>query len=182
LSGNEEFWRKYHQENDKPYEFTQNIRKVASELEIESALEIGCGFGQNLAALNPSIRKVGIDISEYVINISKQRYPNIRFLNGSVLKIPLQEKFDLVFSCAVIQHIKPQLLNQAFDEMFRVSKKYILNIEAYDEIEREINWYRGSDESWTIHMAERWKKFPVKILKDYNVHKEYRLTLSSVVE
>jgi len=178
MSENHEFWQKYHRENDKPYMFTDKIKDAIKGLEIEKVLEIGCGYGNNLAIFERS-DVAGIDLSEYAIEKAKQRYPNFRFYIGNVLQIPLQEQFDLVFTSAVIEHIKPDLLKKAFDEMFRVSKKYILNIEAYDKTEHEINWHRGRNEFWTTHMAKRWLEYPVKVLADYDVHPEYRLTLVS---
>lgn len=124
----------------------------------------------------------GIDLSNYAIQIAKQRFPKFKFYVGNVLQIPLQETFDLVFSCAVIEHIRPPLLDNAFQEMFRVSSKYILNIEAYDDTEHEINWHRGRGEFWTVHVAKRWRNFPVKVLADFDVNEEYRLTLVSKIQ
>ncbi|MGI0021915.1 MAG: class I SAM-dependent methyltransferase [Nitrososphaeraceae archaeon] len=177
MSEDQEFWKKYHLENDAPYLFSDKIKDVTKDLNISSVLEIGCGYGNNLDSFEGLENVVGIDISEYAIHIAKQRFPQFRFYVGGVLDIPLKEKFDLVFSSAVIQHVKPHLLDKAFKEIFRVSSRYILNIEAYDDTEHVINWYRGKDESWTIHVAKRWQKFPVKVLADYDVDDEYRLTL-----
>jgi hypothetical protein len=85
----------------------------------------------------------------------------------------------LVFTASVIQHIEPNLLDKAFEEMYRISNHYILNIEAYDKIEHEINWHRGKNKFWTVHVMERWKKFPVSIVSDYDFNSEYRITLVS---
>lgn len=178
MSQNKEFWKKYHIENDTPYRFSDKIKEEAKDLKIQSVLEVGCGFGNNLKYFD-DIKVTGIDLSDYAIQIARQKFPKFRFCVGNVLQIPFQETFDLVFSCTVIEHISPHLLDQAFQEMFRVSNKYILNIEAYDDTEREINWHRGRNEFWTVHMAKRWEKFPVKILKDYDIDDEYRLTLVS---
>lgn len=178
MSNNQHFWKKYHKENDKPYAFTSEIRKVIKDLDIESVLEIGCGYGNNLETFEGK-KVVGLDLSEYAIKEARIRYPHNQFHVGSVLDIPSKEQFDLVFTSAVIEHIKPELLTKAFDEMFRVSKRYILNIEAYDTTEHEINWHRGRNEFWTIHMSKRWSRYPVKIMLDYDVHPEYRLTLAS---
>lgn len=178
MSNNQHFWKKCHKDNDKPYLFTEEIKKAIKDLDIQSVLEIGCGYGNNLEMLKGK-KVTGLDLSEYAIEQGRIRYPYNQFHVGSVLDIPLKEQFDLVFTSAVIEHVKPELLKKAFDEMFRVSKKYILNIEAYDIIEHEINWHRGKNEFWTVHMAKRWSEYPVKIMSDYDVHPEYRLTLVS---
>lgn len=176
MSENQEFWEKYHKENDKPNEFINDIKLAIKELSIKSVLEIGCGLGYKLNHFK-NIRAVGIDISQFAINEARKKLPNLEFHVGSVLDIPLKESFDLVCTSAVIEHIKPNLLDRAFNEMFRVSKKYILNYEAYDQTEHEIKWHRGRNEFFTVHMAKRWSKFPIKILKDFDVNEEYRLTL-----
>jgi hypothetical protein len=80
-----------------------------------------------------------------------------------------------------LEHIKPSEVEHAMQELFRVSNRYILNIEAYDKTEHEINWHRGRNEFWTLDMAKRWRNFPVKVLEEYNVHDEYRLTLISKI-
>jgi len=172
----EQFWKKYHEENDKPYMFSTTIKKAVKDLNISSVLEVGCGFGNNLKSFD-NVEATGVDISDYAIKIAKQRFPNFRFLIGNALKIPLQESFDLVLTSAVLEHIKPDLVKSAMEELFRLSKKYILNIEAYDNTEHEINWHRGKGTFWTLHMAKRWQNFPVTVLSDYDVDDEYRLTL-----
>jgi ubiquinone/menaquinone biosynthesis C-methylase UbiE len=179
MSGNPNFWKKYHKENS-TYLFTSKIQNIIEKLKINSILEIGCGIGDNLKKIERK-RVVGIDISEFAIKKAREKYPKFEFHVGNVLQIPLEEKFDLVFSCAVIEHIKPNLRIQAFNEMYRMSNKYILNIEAYDETEHEINWHRGKNEFWTIHMAKRWSSFPVKILDDLDINDEYRMTLISKI-
>jgi len=46
-------------------------------------LDLGCGTGRTLAALNPS-RGVGIDFSPRMIDIGRKTYPNIEFYIGDV--------------------------------------------------------------------------------------------------
>ncbi|MEM3064600.1 MAG: class I SAM-dependent methyltransferase [Candidatus Nitrosotenuis sp.] len=176
MSGDEDFWERYHLENDKPYMFESTLSNLINNLNPASVLEIGCGLGNNLAHLKAK-KITGIDISEHAIKIARQRFPQYTFHVGSVLQIPLKETFDIVFTSTVIEHVKPNLLPKAFEEMFRVSSKYILNIEAYDRTEHMIDWHRGKNEFWTVHVAQRWKKFPVSIIQEYDLNDEYRLTL-----
>lgn len=46
-------------------------------------LEIGCGIGDTLAALNPSYG-VGIDVSVAQINLARERHPGLLFVEGDV--------------------------------------------------------------------------------------------------
>jgi SAM-dependent methyltransferase len=176
MSTKEDFWERYHLENDKPYQFSFAISNLINKLNVDSVLEIGCGLGNNLIDLKAK-KIVGIDLSTYATRIAKQRFPYHEFVVGSVLEIPLEYTFDLVFTCAVIEHVNPHLLPKAFEEMFRVSKHYILNIEAYDKTEHMIDWHRGKNKFWTVHVNERWKKFPVSTIQEYDLNDEFRLTL-----
>lgn len=56
-------------------------------------LEVGCGTGDLLAALNPSYG-VGIDISPNMIAIAREKYPSLHFYPGSIQDITQEEKFD----------------------------------------------------------------------------------------
>jgi SAM-dependent methyltransferase len=49
----------------------------------QRVLELGCGTGQLLAALNPS-RGVGIDISEGMIAVARRNFPSLDFRVGDV--------------------------------------------------------------------------------------------------
>lgn len=181
MSKNQEFWKKYHQDNDRKGTFMDVIKKHVETLKPKSILEIGCGIGNNLMIFEDFTNVVGIDISEYAIEIAKNRFPKFRFYVSDATKIPLNETFDLVFTCAVLEHIKPNDVEHAMQELLRVSNHYILNIEAYDKTEHEINWHRGRNEFWTLDMTKRWKNLPVRVLEEYNVHDEYRLTLVSKI-
>lgn len=173
----ENFWKKYHLENKDIYNFFfTELKKVVDKLDVNSVLEIGCGLGNKLTLFNCD-KRIGIDLSEYAIKSAKENQSNIKFLLANAISIPLNETFDLVYTVTTIEHIKPILLYRAFDEMFRLSNKYILNIEAFDTTEHEIDWHRGRNKFWTINMKERWKKYTVKILLDYDIGNGYRLTL-----
>jgi len=182
MSESQEFWKKYHKDNeDKSFPILP-IVEIIKSLPIKSVLELGCGFGHTLNEFK-NLRVVGIDISEYAITQAKKMYPDIDFQIGNILDIPLQESFDVVFTSAVVEHVKPNLLPLVFKEMYRVSNKYILNHEAYDDTEHEINWHRGGNEFWTVKVAERWKKFPVKIIENKpGPNKEYWITLVEKIQ
>ncbi|MHB0871359.1 MAG: glycosyltransferase [Chloroflexota bacterium] len=62
----------------------------------QRVLEIGCGRGDLLAALEPSVG-VGVDFSSEMIGRAAQRHPNLRFAtaDGHVLSL-LQEDFDVI--------------------------------------------------------------------------------------
>jgi SAM-dependent methyltransferase len=61
----------------------------------QRVLEIGCGRGDLLAALNPSVG-VGVDFSQEMIRIAETRYPNLRFVLADSHELALDEKFDII--------------------------------------------------------------------------------------
>ena len=61
----------------------------------QRVLEIGCGMGDLLAALNPKLG-VGIDFSSEMIKRGAQRYPQIHFIQGDGHRLSLKQKFDVI--------------------------------------------------------------------------------------
>lgn len=64
-------------------------------------LDIGCGLGDQLAALKPA-RGVGIDISPDLINIARERHPELEFVVGDVEDPAGLEKLEGPFDVIVI--------------------------------------------------------------------------------
>jgi ubiquinone/menaquinone biosynthesis C-methylase UbiE len=68
----------------------------------ERILEVGCGAGDLLAALNPS-EGVGIDISGEMIRLASQRHPHLKFLHGPVEEFSWDGKpFDVIILSDVV--------------------------------------------------------------------------------
>jgi len=60
-----------------------------------SVIEIGCGTGDLLASLAPS-RGVGVDFSEEMIAIARERHPELTFVVADADSLLLEERFDFV--------------------------------------------------------------------------------------
>jgi 2-polyprenyl-3-methyl-5-hydroxy-6-metoxy-1,4-benzoquinol methylase len=83
------------------------VRLFRKELAGRSILEVGCGTGlflRSVARLLPHKELVGLDISAPVLPLAEN---GIRFLLSDVIDFKLQEKFEVVFSEHVIEHIAP---------------------------------------------------------------------------
>jgi len=107
-----------------------------------SVLEVGANRGHNIAALMADNRHLvaGIDL-----NPTAAREALIPVLRGSATDIPaFDASFDLVFTCGVLIHVPPEDLPKAYDEMVRVSRKYVLIMEYYSEDVTSVTW-RGND-------------------------------------
>ena len=67
-------------------------------------LEVGCGLGDQLAALKPS-RGLGIDISSAMVAEASRRHPNIEFRVGRLETLPDEDVFDVILLVDVIGHL-----------------------------------------------------------------------------
>lgn len=69
-----------------------------------SVLEIGCGTGDLIGTIKGK-RKVGIDFSPKMIEIAKQKYAAVEFVEMDAEKLQLEEKFDLIVLSNLIGHL-----------------------------------------------------------------------------
>jgi ubiquinone/menaquinone biosynthesis C-methylase UbiE len=61
----------------------------------QKVLELGCGHGDLLAALQPSFG-VGIDFSSEMISYASQKHPHLHFIRADAHEIPLKQTFDII--------------------------------------------------------------------------------------
>jgi SAM-dependent methyltransferase len=84
----------------------------------QRVLEIGCGGGELLAALEPELG-VGIDISSDMIRCARRRFPGLKFVRGDAHALPLQGPFDVIILSDVINDLWD--VQTAFDEIATLS-------------------------------------------------------------
>ncbi|MBM3707416.1 MAG: glycosyltransferase [Actinobacteria bacterium] len=70
-----------------------------------SVLEIGCGTGDLLNDLKPGMG-VGIDFSINMINIAKEKYPGLTFIEMDAENLNLDYKFDYIVMSDIIGHLE----------------------------------------------------------------------------
>jgi ubiquinone/menaquinone biosynthesis C-methylase UbiE len=89
----------------------------------DKVLDVGCGNGRLLEILkDKNVRYAGVDISERLIEIAQERYPQYNFLVADNLNLPfLDNNFDKVFSVATLHTIPSEdLRRKAVSELKRV--------------------------------------------------------------
>ncbi|MBL8099370.1 MAG: class I SAM-dependent methyltransferase [Anaerolineales bacterium] len=93
----------------------------------ETILEVGFGSGLTFLNLNEKYKKIfGLDLTCDVnivqeVFIKHSIHPDLK--NGNVLQMPYQDnQFDTVLLISILEHLKPEELNQAFREIHRVLK------------------------------------------------------------
>jgi SAM-dependent methyltransferase len=101
------------------------VRRVTS-LDVHSILDVGCGSGENLAALAASgkYELSGVDVSRQGIELARKAVPAAHLLEVlDVEQRVLPEKFDLVMSIQVVEHIVDDVA--AIRNMAAMSRRYV---------------------------------------------------------
>ena len=84
-----------------------------------SVLEIGCGTGELLAALEPS-RGVGVDISPRMVEQARRNFPALDFRVDDMEDLQIREKFDYVLVVDTIGHVDD--IQLAFSQLHKVCR------------------------------------------------------------
>ena len=124
-------------------------------------LDVGCGKGfllYEFTQVVPGIEVVGLDVSEYAINNSKEE---IRpFLQvGNAARLPYQDKtFDLVYSLNVLHNLYNFELWSAIKEIERVGRggKYIV-VETYRNEREKANLLYWQLTCRAFHTPQEWE-------------------------
>ena len=100
---------------------TEPLRDLVGTLEGKRILDVGCGTGRHLELFQLSNQITGIDQSEEMLALARQKNPHAELHLGSVESLPFDSNtFDVVYSFRVLQHVRDQM--QAIREMARVCK------------------------------------------------------------
>ena len=81
-----------------------------------SVLDVGCGNGRLLEVLaEKKIKYVGLDLSENLIKVCREKYPDYKFEVGEISNLGIlpEYDFDFVFCIAVLHHLPGEDLRLA---------------------------------------------------------------------
>jgi len=114
---------------------------------ISSIIEFGANIGLNIHALKTLVP--GTDISALEINQTAleelKKIDHLKTYEGSILDFNVDYQRDFVFTKALLIHIDPSMLKQAYDILYRTSKRYICLAEFYNPNPVDVV-YRGHAE------------------------------------
>ena len=76
----------------KLHEFIQQYKKSVGV----SWLDVACGTGTHIMHLNNKYDAMGLDLSESMLEVARQKCPNIEFVQNNMTSFNLGKKFDVV--------------------------------------------------------------------------------------
>lgn len=125
--------------------------------DIGSALEIGCNAGRHLSTLKEEfgVKISGVDISKYAVDLGIKTFDNLndcKFHIGpaqDILPTLKDNSFDLVYSMAVLMHMHEDTPGSFWEDIVRISNKYIITIEGETGGKHNRIWRRNYGEIFT---------------------------------
>lgn len=114
---------------------------------IHTICELGANRGLNLIALHTLLPEAGLTGVEINRKAAEElsKLPYVRVCSSSIYEAEFleREQFDLVFTKGVLIHQNPDKLPDAYDILYRASRKYIFVCEYYNPTPVEVE-YRGN--------------------------------------
>ncbi|OFW18249.1 MAG: glycosyl transferase [Acidobacteria bacterium RIFCSPLOWO2_02_FULL_65_29] len=94
-------------------------------------LEVGCGFGDLLAALSPA-EGVGVDFSPAMIAGARSRHPQIAFVEADAHELPLSTSFDYVILSDLVNDLwDVQQVLQQVQRVTHPGTRVIINVYSH---------------------------------------------------
>jgi ubiquinone/menaquinone biosynthesis C-methylase UbiE len=151
-------------------ELAKFIKDLTLSLRASSVLEVGCSAGNDLRLFPKDFDVNGVDQSEFAIKTASQNLPFFKFRIASALSLPYDNAaVDLVFTRNLLNYVENSDVEKIIKELFRVSKKYILNVELSSDKEQQIE---NAVPAWGRDMQKYWMNFNVKIISNVEMHQD----------
>jgi len=152
------------------------VRHILPATKEKTVLDIGCGTGGNIGALQMDFSCVGIDNSAQAIELARASYPDVRFICGSFSggRNRVGEEASLFLIMDVLEHVPDDFL--LFSEILSVARPgaYLLitvpaDVALWSKHDESFGHYRRYD---LDRLALLWNDLPVSLLlvSYYNAH------------
>lgn len=160
--------------------FLNSLDEILKTLGVKKILEVGCGEGYLTNYIKDQLNDIyieGCDVSENIINIAREIYPDIPFFISSAYKTAYKNsEFDLVIASEVLEHLDRP--HKALEELSRITNRYCLFSVPWEPMWRILNLTRGK---YLKHLGntpghvQHWtRKDFTSLLKDYFRIKELK--------
>ena len=131
-------------------------------------VEYGCSSGGNLRAIRgewTEVKLYGCEINPEAVEIARELGTPAEITCASIFDYQPPEVCDLALSAGLLIHIHPDRLTDAYDALYRATRKWVLLIEYYNPTPVEIP-YRG-------HSGRLWKRdFAGEMIDRYGLRLE----------
>lgn len=125
--------------------FYRKIDELLLNVQINKALEVGCGHGYSTHYLSKSLGQDCIEASEFderMIPDAKARNPELRITQESIYELKRDDNsFDLVLALEVLEHLESPKI--ALKELKRVTSRYCIVSVPREPLWRFLNIARG---------------------------------------
>jgi 2-polyprenyl-3-methyl-5-hydroxy-6-metoxy-1,4-benzoquinol methylase len=153
------------------------IIKILKEINPKNLLDFGCGDGKLIYELNDNKTKLtGIDTSEKAINFAKIFTPSAKFIAEDINKYKTKQKFDVITSVEVLEHLQPNDLNKVINSLHNLLKKdgyFIITVPSNNIPRFEKHYQHFSINSMQNILGEKFKI--IKSIGHYDISKTYEL-------
>lgn len=136
-------------------------------------LEIGCGSGLNLIALNSLYKTAGRPLNlnacepnEKAREIVKHQDIKVNLTDDDIFNLSFDiNSQDLVFTSGVLIHVNPDRLQEAIFEIYKSTKKYILIAEYFAPSCEEITYQDKKQMLWRNDFGKIFMdSFPLRVI------------------
>jgi pseudaminic acid biosynthesis-associated methylase len=121
---------------------------LRSTSNVKSIVELGCNIGLNLQSLNRinnNFELCGYEINKTAAQIARDLHI-AKIVDGTILDvIETDTKYDISFTKGVLIHINPEKLHRVYENLYNLSKKYIVVCEYYNPNPVVVK-YRGNED------------------------------------
>ena len=137
------------------------FKKILENLtDIESVLEFGCNIGLNLEAIKsikPKLQLSGVEINAKAAEIAQSLGIGPIYKTTILENMEVPSVYDLTFTKGVLIHINPDKLPEAYQNLVKYSKKYIMICEYYNPQPVTIPYRGHSDKLFKRDFANELK-------------------------
>jgi ubiquinone/menaquinone biosynthesis C-methylase UbiE len=118
---------KKYAKNTENFQSIESLNDFCNKLDKDSkVLDAGCAAGRDSNFLKKrGLNPVGVDLSESLLKIAREKYSDIEFINANFLNLPFKkESFDAVWAHASLLHLETANdVLKAVTEFHRILKK-----------------------------------------------------------
>tara|TARA_B100001540_G_C15594713_1_gene545738 strand:+ start:144 stop:773 length:630 start_codon:yes stop_codon:yes gene_type:complete len=139
-----------------------------------SILEVGCNVGVKISILQKIGFKnlTGIELNKGAYEIAMKNHPEISFINSDIEEFETKDKYDLVYTCGVLIHLNPKIINSVIKKIVSLSNQYVFGFESFSEKLQEVRYRENLQVQWKQNFLESYTtNFP-----ELNIIKQRKIT------